>query len=187
MAKPRVAPLSIEEAQEAAAKVDIPPMAVAANLYRVFLRHPALAKQINATFGLLMQNGVIDPTVRELIIMRIGWQDKGVYEWTHHWRIAQQFGLDESTLLSVKDWENHDHWTHAQRAALKATDDILEAGAISADTWKECAGCFPTDEERLELVAIIGNWKMSSEIIKSLTIPLEEGVVAWPPDVTGPA
>ena len=36
--------------------------------------------------------------------------------------------------------------------------------------------------DAIELVAAIGNWRMISSVLRSLEIPLEEGVVPWPPD-----
>ena len=43
-----------------------------------------------------------------------------------------------------------------------------------------------TPEAVVELVAVIGAWSMVSTLVRSLDIPLEEGVVAWPPDGTAP-
>jgi hypothetical protein len=86
----------------------------------------------------------------------------------------------------VRDWRGHDHWSAADRAILAATDETLEGGAISAATREACAKALPTVEERLELVAAIGTWRMISGILRSLDIPLEDGVAAWPPDGARP-
>ena len=36
--------------------------------------------------------------------------------------------------------------------------------------------------ELLELVVAIGNWRLFSSLLRSLEVPLEEGVAPWPPD-----
>lgn len=39
----------------------------------------------------------------------------------------------------------------------------------------------------LELVTAIGTWRMVSGILRTLEVPLEDGVGSWPPDGLGPA
>ncbi|MEM8605757.1 MAG: carboxymuconolactone decarboxylase family protein [Myxococcota bacterium] len=184
---PRVPLLSIDEAKEAAAEVGIVEVKAGLSMYRVLLRQPQLAKRVSDMMETLSTQSEFDTRLRELIIMRIGWSNGGVYEWSLHWLLAQQFGVEERDLLAVRDWEAHDHWSAVDRAILRATDETLASGAISQTTWDECAKHFPTDRERLELVAIIGNWKMISELLKNLEVPLENGIAAWPPDGVPPS
>ena len=39
----------------------------------------------------------------------------------------------------------------------------------------------------LELVSAIGLWRMVSGVLRSLEVPLEEGVSSWPPDGAAPS
>ncbi|MFP8876864.1 MAG: carboxymuconolactone decarboxylase family protein, partial [Myxococcota bacterium] len=34
----------------------------------------------------------------------------------------------------------------------------------------------------LELLGAIGTWRFVSQLLRSLEVPLEEGVAPWPPD-----
>ena len=94
-------------------------------------------------------------------------------------RFAYVFGRDGG--LSKVDIVN----AEISARILQSGNSI--GGAISQETWDECAKHFPTDRERIELVATIGNWKMISEVLKSLEVPLDEGFAAWPPDGVSPA
>ena len=69
-----------------------------------------------------------------------------------------------------------------ERAVLAATDEMLAGGTISPETWAACEKYVGAREELLELVAAIGTWRMISSLLRSLEIPLEEGVEPWPPD-----
>ena len=69
---------------------------------------------------------------------------------------------------------------------LQATDDTLDQGMISDAAWEACCRHLATEAERVELVVAFGNWTMFSQLLKSLRIPLEDGVQAWPPDGTAP-
>ncbi len=186
MTEPRVAMLPMDDALQAAEKVEVSAAISELSIFRILLKQPKLAKSVNDLLMTLLIGGDLDARLRELIIMRIGWSTAAVYEWTQHWRVALQLGVEESDLLAVRDWESHDHWSPADRAILRATDETLEHGAISAKTWADCAKHLPTDTEQLELVAAIGTWRMISQILKSLEVPLEDGVAPWPPDGVSP-
>jgi alkylhydroperoxidase family enzyme len=119
--------------------------------------------------------------LRELIIMRIGWRSGSVYEWTQHWHVSLRIGMTEEDILSVRDWRNAD-LDPAAKAVLAATDKTLDDGKISDATWDACKAHVGGEPELMEMVVAIGNWRTFSEVLQSLKIPLEDGVVAWPPD-----
>jgi alkylhydroperoxidase family enzyme len=178
----RLPRLGVAEAKLAAEQIGLPAQMAELSVFRVLLRHPELAK---AVFGLLSQllfRGKLDARLRELVILRIGWVTKSDYEWTQHWRVAGQLGLPEAEMLAVRDWRGYAGFGAAERAVLAATDETLETGAISAATWRACEAALGTAESLLELVAAIGNWRLFSSLLRSLEIPLEEGVASWPPD-----
>ena len=186
MTTPRIPLLSSEEAKQVGQEAGIFELKAGLSIYRILLRQPQLAKRLSDLTDVFAAESEIDARLRELIIMRIGWSQGGVYEWAQHWRIALLLGVEERDLLAVRDWEAHDHWSPLDRAAFRATDETLEKGVISRETWDECTKHFATDRERIELVATIGCWKMLSELLRSLEVPLDDGVEPWPPDGAAP-
>ena len=185
---PRVPLLSPEDALAAAKKVGIRESMAKVNAYRVLLNNPQLAAGVNALLTtLLFTNKTIDVRLRELIIMRIGWVTGSMYEWTQHWRFADAVGIPPEDVTAVRDWRNSDRLTPADRAVLAAVDDTLEHGKISDAVWAECAEHVGGPAELVEMVVAIGNWSMFSQLLRSLQIPLEDGVEGWPPDGKKPA
>lgn len=185
MSEARIERLPEDRARSAAEEVGLPETMAPLSAFRVLLHHPELAKAISDLLTTLMFRGHLDRRLRELVILRIGWATGACYEWTQHWRVARALDIEERDLLAVRDWRNS-HLGAAERAVLQATDDTLERGAIRADTWLECCSHLPTPQEQLELVAAIGNWTLFSQLLRSLEIPLEEGLPAWPPDGESP-
>jgi len=180
---PRVPMLAEEEARVIGKKVGVPSTMSGLNVFRTLSRHPNLAGVIAQQLAMLLYRGnELDDRLRELIIMRIGWQTGAMYEWTQHWPIALGVGLTEEQILAVRDPENSTCLGAAERSVISATDDVLNNGSITKESWKACAKFLKTHEERLELVAAICNWNTFSILLKSLNIPLEEGTEAWPPD-----
>lgn len=184
----RIARLSVEEAKAAAESIGVPVFMADLSVFQVLLRHPKLAKALNDLLSTLLWNSSLDARLRELIIMRLGWATASDYEWTQHWRIARGAGITEEDLVALRgDWRSHDGFTAADRAVLAATDDTMTTGAISAKTWAECEAQITDTEALIEVVIAIGNWRMFSSLLRSLEVPLEEGVASWPPDGVAPA
>ena len=86
----------------------------------------------------------------------------------------------------MRDWQNADGLTDADRTILQATDEMLDGGKISDATWAKYCQHLPTDAERVEMVVCIANWIMFSNLLRTLEIPVEDGVMSWPPDGRAP-
>lgn len=187
MTSPRLPLLSLDDAKAATTVAGIPEITADLNVFRVWLHHPKLARWFNDLLMGLLWEGALDTRLRELVIMRCGWVTHSDYEWTQHWRIAGSLKVAEDDLLAVRDWQASDRFGPAERAVLAATDETIADGAISAATWEACVEHVSSDRQvLLELVAAIGTWRMVSSILRSLDVPLEDGVQSWPPDGKGP-
>lgn len=181
----RIPRLSSSAARARAAEASVPEGFGDLSVFQVLLQHPRLAKGVYDLLGMLLWEGRLDVRLRELAIMRIAWVTGSVYEWTQHWSVATGLGCTPEELVGVRDPEGFSGFGDVERAVLRAADEMIEHGAISAKTWDACARHLG-DEEMLELVVAIGNWHLFSSLLRSLEIPLEDGVEAWPPDGRSP-
>ncbi|MGC1513751.1 MAG: carboxymuconolactone decarboxylase family protein [Acidimicrobiales bacterium] len=184
----RVEMLDLTEARERAAQCGIPAAMAELSVFRIALHQPGVAVALHGMLEALLWKGALDARLRELIIMRIGWVTRSVYEWTQHWRVARLLDVPERDLLAVRDWRNASHFGQTERAVLAATDETLRDGTISDETWAACQSALDGDPAVLvELVAAIGNWRLFSALLRSLQVPLEDGLEAWPPDGIRPS
>ena len=183
----RVDLLSLDQAKAAASAAGVSEQMAPLSVFRVLLRHPEVAEELASTLTtLLFRGNRLDARLRELIIMRIGWRTGSVYEWTQHWRVARGLDIPEADLAAARDWRRATNLSEADRAVLQATDDTLDQGMISDAAWEACCLHLATEAERIELVVAIGNWRLFSSLLRSLEVPLEDGVAAWPPDGRSP-
>jgi len=179
----RIAFLSVEEAKARGKEYGVASSMSHLNVFRALLNHPELAQAVSGLLSMLLwKANRLDVRLRELIIMRIGWRTGSLYEWTQHWNVARRIGMDEADILAVRAWRTSDRVNDADRAVLAATDDTLDQGRISDATWRQCREHVGGDAELAEMVVAIGNWRMFSELLRSLDIPLEAGIEHWPPD-----
>jgi alkylhydroperoxidase family enzyme len=188
MTTARVPGLPPGEAKAAADEAAVPNYMAELSIFQVLLNHPPLARAINDLLATMLWHGALDPRLRELVIMRIGWLTACDYEWTQHWRVASRLGVAPADLVGVRDWRTYDGFGPAERAVLAATDDVVRDGVVSAESWAACERELQGDTTVLiELVAAIGAWRMVASILRSLEVPLEEGVSSWPPDGRSPS
>lgn len=188
MAGERVPRLAPDEARRRAVEAGIPEGMADLSVFQILLHNPTVASALNGMLHGLLWKGTLDARLRELVIMRLGWATGSVYEWTQHWRVAVQLGIDEADLVAVRDWRSSDRFGPVEQAVLAATDETMETGTISGATWEACSRALGGDPALLvELVTAIGNWRLFSALLRSLEVPLEEGVAPWPPDGAAPS
>ena len=77
-----------------------------------------------------IEASIIDARLRELIIMRIGWRQGSVYEWTQHWRVARMLEIPEEDLVAVRDWKRAYTKTVGEGAA-----DLLDLDFALLSDW----------------------------------------------------
>lgn len=183
----RVARLSIDDAKQAAAAIGVSDRLAELNVFRVLLHHPRLSQAISGLLGtLLFEGNELDPRLRELLILRIAWVTGSDYEWSQHWRVALGLEISPEDAAAVRLWHESDRFSEADRAILRATDEVLADGVISRETWGQCEQHLGGAKELIELVVAIGNWRMFSVLLRSLEVPLDDDLSSWPPDGVAP-
>ena len=183
----RVAMVPLDLAQQLGAEIGLPAPMTTRSAFRTLANNPPLLKAVFGQLSALLLHNTFDTRLRELMIMRIGWVTGSEYEWTQHWRVATTAGIPPKDVLAVRDWQSSDRLTAADRAILQATDETLAGKAISDATWAEVVKYIPEPAQQVEFVVAMGNWTMFSILLRNLRIPVEDGVMVWPPDGARPA
>ncbi|QDX80001.1 hypothetical protein B9N43_01250 [Denitratisoma sp. DHT3] len=184
---PRIPLLSADEIAKIGAEAGIPPELQDRNIFRVLFQSPRVAKALQGLLYAQLFGSAFDGRLRELVIMRIGWQTNCEYEWVQHWYTAlKAFGCTEQDLLEVRNWQASTHLGAAEKAVLAATDEVISTGTISDETWARCEQYLEGTEARLELVFAIATWQAVSLMLRSLKVPVEADTPSWPPDGRSP-
>lgn len=182
----RLTPLSAGEARSRLVP-GMPERYAELSVFQIALKDPPVAEAMVGLLGALLERGCLDARLRELAIMRIGWTTGSVYEWTQHWRVATSLGMEPDDILGVRDWTAQAAYGPIERAVLQATDETVATGVISDSTWRILRGLFAEDAELFELVMAINHWRLYSSVLRTLAVPLEDGLEPWPPDGVAPA
>jgi len=149
-------------------------------LARNITLHRALANSPNGlrAFGGLGQfirhKSRLDPRLRELAILQVGYLARAPYEWSHHIKIGRDFGVtDDDIRALIAETEGRSSKLEplaklVLRAAREMTSDLAVTQATFAALRKEL------DEERMvDLVITISFYNAVVRLLASLEIDVE--------------
>ena len=148
----------------------------APNVLATMLHHPTLAAAYNRFGNLLLQEPAIGHRARELMLLRVAWRTRARYEWVHHVRLAERYGLDAADVASIAEGTS-ESWTPLERDLVAATDQLLDRYRIDDATWNRLRESL--DERQLvELPFVVGAYTCLAMAFNSWNLQVEEGVDA---------
>ena len=70
-------------------------------LFKCMVHSPNAARAFQGLGGFIRHKSLLDPRLRELAILAVGWITQAPYEWSHHVKIGQDFGVSEDDIRGV--------------------------------------------------------------------------------------
>ena len=150
--------------------------------------HRGLQKFMTCFLETFMVDGLLDPRLRELVVLRIGWLCEQPYEWGSHYRVANGLGVSDDDVLAVRTGPTDPRFGPTEQALLTAADEIMELGRITEETYGRCRTALGDSEVlALELLYLATGYRMIASILSTNELSLTEaGLELWPPDGVGP-
>src|SRR5689334_23505885 len=71
------------------------------NLHKLLVNSPDMAKAFNGIGNFIRFKSKLDPRLRELAILQVGWLERSEYEFTHHVRIGKEFGVTDEDIQGL--------------------------------------------------------------------------------------
>ncbi len=145
------------------------------NLYRVLAHGPAVMRKQNALAMHIRHDSRLDARLRELAILQVGYMTRQPYEYSHHVKLAMEFGCSEDDIRAIaletagKPSTLEPLAKLVLKAAREMTDDKAMSDATFAALHKEL------DNDRLmELVIAIATYNGVIRILGTLQIDVED-------------
>jgi alkylhydroperoxidase family enzyme len=145
------------------------------NLYRVLAHSPRAARSLNTLARYIRDGSRLDPRLRELAILQVGYLTRSAWEYSHHIRIGREIGLTDDEIRAVAD-ETEGRPTSLDplakavlRAAREMTLDLAVSDATFAMLRQEL------DNERLtDLVVTIAFYNGLVRLLETMQVDVEE-------------
>jgi alkylhydroperoxidase family enzyme len=71
------------------------------NLHKLLVNSPDMARAFNGVGGYIRFKSKLNPRLRELAILQVGWLEQSEYEFTHHVKIGREFGVTDDDIAGV--------------------------------------------------------------------------------------
>src|SRR6201996_1135990 len=71
------------------------------NLHKLLVNSPDMARAFNGVGGYIRFKSKLNPRLRELAILQVGWLEQSEYEFTHHVKIGKDFGVTDQDIAGV--------------------------------------------------------------------------------------
>ena len=147
-------------------------------MYRTFARHPKLYVPRQILSEYIRTKSTLSPRVREMLILRIGWRCRSAYEWAAHAPAGRRAGLTDDQIRMLAA-DGLDGWTAADRAIVRAADELFATDTIAGATWKELDDQFD-ERQLLDLLITTGGYRMVSMALNTFGVPAEPNSEPFP-------
>lgn len=147
----------------------LPPM----NIFRMMAHGHTVMRQYLDLGGALLWKGELDPQLREMAILRVGYLSNAGYETYQHERISRQLGMSEEKIQALKVGANDSALTDIEKLVVRFTDEVVKDVKASDKTFNEVAEKFSRNE-LVELVMAIGFYMMTSRFLENFGVDIED-------------
>src|SRR3979411_176283 len=109
------------------------------NLHKLLVNSPDMARAFNGGGNYIRFKSNLDPRLRELAILQVGWMEKSEYEFTHHVRIGKEFGVTDADIagLMAETEGKPSELEPLAKAILKGAREMVRELAMSEATFAE--------------------------------------------------
>lgn len=123
-------------------------------------------------FGKQLTGGRVAFRARELLILQVGLRSTCEYEWANHVPGALGAGITAAEIADLSNGAGA--WSTADMAVLMLVDDLCADDCVSAKTWQALTSAYD-DGEIIELLMLVGFYRMNAGILNSLGVQAEPG------------
>jgi 4-carboxymuconolactone decarboxylase len=177
---PRIPPVTEPSAElaELFANTLLGPSGKPINIFGTLGHHPKLLKRFNVLGGFFLNSGLLPAREREIVILRVGYRCRAVYEFGQHTIIGLRVGLTNDEIAALAS-STAGTWSPKDQALIALADDLCADNCVSDVTWS-ALGADWNEAELLELVMVAGMYRMVSGFLNTMGVQLDEGVPGWP-------
>jgi alkylhydroperoxidase family enzyme len=145
------------------------------NLNRILVHSPGARRAGLGMANFIRYGSKLDPRLRELAILAVGYIGRADYEWSHHIKLGKEFGVtsqDVGHLIEAIEGRPS-RLDPTAKLVVEGAVEMSRDGAISEPVFDRLREAL--DDERLvELIVTLGYYNGVVRILKTLQVDVEE-------------
>jgi alkylhydroperoxidase family enzyme len=145
------------------------------NLYRILAHSPRAARSHNTLARFIRDGSRLDPRLRELAILQIGYLTRSAWEFAHHIRIGREVGIADEEIRAVAA-ETDGQPTGLEplaKAVLRAAREMTLDLGLSDATFAELRRALD-NEQLTDLVVTIAFYNGLVRLLAAMQVDVEE-------------
>lgn len=144
------------------------------NFHKAFVNSPE-ARKASAPLGKFIRwESAVDPRLRELAILQVGYLARSAYEWSHHIKIGYGFGVTDADIRALVD-ETEGRSSDLDpltAAVLRGAREMTQNLGMSDDTFRYLEGKMPLNG-LIDLCLVIAQYNSVVRMLATLQIDVE--------------
>jgi alkylhydroperoxidase family enzyme len=144
------------------------------SLFKALVNSPKAARAFSGLGGYIRYGSKLDPRLRELAILQVGWLARSPYEWSHHVKLGHDFGVSDADVQALIDDTAGKATTldPLSLTVLKSAREITNDGAMTAPTFASLQSTLG-NEQVVDLTITISFYCAVVRVLATLQIDVE--------------
>lgn len=145
------------------------------NLVKALANHPDAARAFSRLGQYIRFKAVVDPRLKELAILQVGYLARAPYEFSHHVKIGFDFGVTEDDVrnLVIETEGGTSGLEPLARTVLRGAREMTLDGAMAEGTFRELEAEIGR-KALIDLIVAIGFYNGVVRLLGSLEIDVED-------------
>ena len=149
------------------------------NIYKMLANSEYGKKGFIRMGNALLYKCELEPSLRELAIIRVGRLSRAAYEVFQHERIGREAGITDDKIAALREATiESPAFSDNEKAVLRFADDVVRNVKASDKTLK-AVQAFLTPGALVELTLTIGYYMMVCRFLESMGVDGEDGQTDW--------
>lgn len=143
-------------------------------LHKALVNSPKAARAFSGLGSYIRYGSKLDPRLRELAILQVGWLARSPYEWSHHVKLGHDFGVSDADVQGLIDDTDGKPTSldPLSRLVLKGAREMTNDGAMTGATFAALQAALG-NELVVDLTLTIGFYNAVVRILATLQIDVE--------------
>ena len=150
------------------------------SLHQALVNSPNAARAFHGVGHFIRYGSKLDPRLRELAILQVGWLARSPYEWSHHVKIGHDFGVSDDDIHAMIDDTagKPTQLDDTTKTVLRAAREMTLQGAMSDATFATLQNSLG-NELMVDLTITIGFYNAVVRVLATLQIDVEDDYMPY--------
>jgi alkylhydroperoxidase family enzyme len=145
------------------------------NLYRALTHSPDATRSFLGLAQYIRYHSKLDPRLREMAILQVGYVTQSAYEYSHHIKIGLEFGVTADDIRGIVAETNGQSTSFSalEKAVLKAARELSAQPSLSDATYDQLKQGLD-NEKIVDLLMVISIYCGVVRLLGALQIDVED-------------